>query len=468
MFRIDSPGATEDNKFTEGDPAAGTRATVVSAEWLNAIQEELANAVEGEGAALDKENSAQLRQLFASRVIRVGDVTQLAAINSPQPGWQASLAGDNPGIFEFDDSNLSSEVLSDPIRYVAPGGEDGSSGAWVYQEAIGITTSSQSSVLDKSGASYIGNMTAGGGLSAILDNPSTSGSGYIEDLDGWAGVSLPSPESVGRAVFYTDNSGFDSTVSSNKQVILELYGKAGSAPSSQTDGTLLGRRVFVDLDLRNSVTVKSDDISGEFDHIWGRVLVETTWAKLTGLEFYAPETAAVLSMFKPTVMQQTCNETELLPQDSIFIQPFTVDFFSEAPGVVSLDFSINLVHRGDGLSPSYTGAVGVGGRIYYKYANAHADLDTAAWVELPASGSNGINIDERNPAHYANISAMSGLPINKGYYRFGIKMSGHSDGTTQDYIAGVLAEYGDGKNAFRITYLPNSFHLDMSAPKNLD
>lgn len=41
MHRIDGPGATVDKKFTEGDPVGGVQATVVTDDWLNAIQEEV-------------------------------------------------------------------------------------------------------------------------------------------------------------------------------------------------------------------------------------------------------------------------------------------------------------------------------------------------------------------------------------------------------------------------------------------
>jgi hypothetical protein len=41
MHRIDGPGATVDNKFTDGDPVGGIQATLVTDDWLNDIQEEL-------------------------------------------------------------------------------------------------------------------------------------------------------------------------------------------------------------------------------------------------------------------------------------------------------------------------------------------------------------------------------------------------------------------------------------------
>ena len=41
MHRIDGPGATVDNHFTEGDPVGGVQATIVTDDWLNAVQEEI-------------------------------------------------------------------------------------------------------------------------------------------------------------------------------------------------------------------------------------------------------------------------------------------------------------------------------------------------------------------------------------------------------------------------------------------
>ena len=62
MHRIDTSTATPDNRFTEGDPAIPLPATVVSADWLNAVQEELVAVVTGAGLELDKAENDQLRQ----------------------------------------------------------------------------------------------------------------------------------------------------------------------------------------------------------------------------------------------------------------------------------------------------------------------------------------------------------------------------------------------------------------------
>jgi hypothetical protein len=46
--------------FTKGDPGAGTPATVVTADWANAVQEELAYAIVQGGGSLSKTDRTQL------------------------------------------------------------------------------------------------------------------------------------------------------------------------------------------------------------------------------------------------------------------------------------------------------------------------------------------------------------------------------------------------------------------------
>lgn len=40
---------TADNKFVDGNPVTGTLGTVLPAAWLNSVQDEIANAITGEG-----------------------------------------------------------------------------------------------------------------------------------------------------------------------------------------------------------------------------------------------------------------------------------------------------------------------------------------------------------------------------------------------------------------------------------
>jgi len=66
MHKIDSDGATIDNKFTEGNPALTIPATVVSAAIANAWQEELVTVIEGVGITLLTSGTDTFDQLDAA------------------------------------------------------------------------------------------------------------------------------------------------------------------------------------------------------------------------------------------------------------------------------------------------------------------------------------------------------------------------------------------------------------------
>jgi hypothetical protein len=55
-----TPTANASGEFTDGNPVNGTRSTLLKAAWLNTIQRELINAVEGLGAEVDPSNDKQL------------------------------------------------------------------------------------------------------------------------------------------------------------------------------------------------------------------------------------------------------------------------------------------------------------------------------------------------------------------------------------------------------------------------
>lgn len=78
-----------------------------------------------------------VRSLFSDRVLQVASFSEIENVSSPENGYQLSQAGASPAIWEFDDSDLSAEVASDPSNYVAPSGQDGSEGAWVKQWGVG-------------------------------------------------------------------------------------------------------------------------------------------------------------------------------------------------------------------------------------------------------------------------------------------------------------------------------------------
>lgn len=79
MHRIDGPGATPDNRFTEGDPVAAVPATEVSAAWLNSVQEELVAIVLEAGLSLDKGDDSQVLQAIRSLIGNADDQLMQAA-----------------------------------------------------------------------------------------------------------------------------------------------------------------------------------------------------------------------------------------------------------------------------------------------------------------------------------------------------------------------------------------------------
>lgn len=68
MHRIDGPGATVDNKFTEGDPVSAVPATQVTDDWLNAVQEEITAVILSAGITLNKANNAQLLAAITQKI----------------------------------------------------------------------------------------------------------------------------------------------------------------------------------------------------------------------------------------------------------------------------------------------------------------------------------------------------------------------------------------------------------------
>ena len=75
MHRIDGPGATVDNRFTDGDPVGGVQATMVTDDWANDVQEELMSILAA--AAITPVKGTQNQVLQAIRKIGVGVVGAL-------------------------------------------------------------------------------------------------------------------------------------------------------------------------------------------------------------------------------------------------------------------------------------------------------------------------------------------------------------------------------------------------------
>lgn len=66
MQRISGPTAPN-RRFVAEDPLASQPGTIITAEWLNSVQEELANLLEKAGVPLDASNTSQLHELLNGR-----------------------------------------------------------------------------------------------------------------------------------------------------------------------------------------------------------------------------------------------------------------------------------------------------------------------------------------------------------------------------------------------------------------
>jgi hypothetical protein len=126
---------------------------------------------------------------------------------------------------------------------------------------------------DRTTGTNIGDVSGGGGLTAAFDgttsqafaacaqHPSGSTSCYV-------GKTFGSPKAISKMiVFGSNDSGFVSAA--NPACSLKIYGKNGAAPSTGTDGTLLGSITFTDTANESAGrTVTSTDIASLWDHGW--------------------------------------------------------------------------------------------------------------------------------------------------------------------------------------------------------
>lgn len=87
MNRIDHSTATAEGQFTGGNPGARIPPTVVTAAWLNGVQEEMCRLIEAQGITLDPEDQDQLAAAILTMI--VGELATLTIADVA--GLQAAL-----------------------------------------------------------------------------------------------------------------------------------------------------------------------------------------------------------------------------------------------------------------------------------------------------------------------------------------------------------------------------------------
>lgn len=78
MQRINTP----DGQFHAGDPSTGALGTIVTRDFMQSIQEELAGFVEGAGIQLDPASNAQLAKALSARLVANSPLADTGAVNA--------------------------------------------------------------------------------------------------------------------------------------------------------------------------------------------------------------------------------------------------------------------------------------------------------------------------------------------------------------------------------------------------
>jgi hypothetical protein len=115
MHRIDGAGATVTGQWTSGDPSTGTPATLFTADFMNAVQNEIENViVTGAGIALNKASNSQL--LLA--VQTVGALISGGLTPSAQAGASHTYVVGNRGAVV---SRSHGSAMTDTLPGTSPG-----------------------------------------------------------------------------------------------------------------------------------------------------------------------------------------------------------------------------------------------------------------------------------------------------------------------------------------------------------
>ena len=182
MQRIDSYGATEENLFTEGDPANAIPATEVSAPWLNAVQEELCAVIVAAGIELNPASNAQLLAALQAMGPRAATETQsgiaeLATAAEVQAGTDAARIVTPAGLASFGKVLSANGYQRFPGGLILQWGGFSSTGAWTFP----IT-------FPNAVFSVVGTAAQNGSVDAIsLDSiPTTSGAVFRSQTVGTA------------------------------------------------------------------------------------------------------------------------------------------------------------------------------------------------------------------------------------------------------------------------------------------
>ncbi|WP_052742277.1 hypothetical protein [Pseudomonas frederiksbergensis] len=249
MHRIDGPGATVDNLFTEGDPVGGVPATVVTDDWLNDVQENIMAVIAAGGITPTKGRAADLLDSLKGRLIGIQKLTANGTY-IPTPGMKnvyVKYVGGGGG-------SGSVPATAATQTAAAGGGASGSYGeAWLTAAQIGA---SQAVLVGAGGAAGpIGGAGGTGGTSSmgvLLTAPggggSPAGTVVSSTSSGLASGGASGPVTVGGNVLNTSGQQGNIGFALNSQTLggsggsnpIGSGGIAGGASTAPTAGTGYG------------------------------------------------------------------------------------------------------------------------------------------------------------------------------------------------------------------------------------
>ena len=173
-------------------------------------------------------------------------------------------------VSDVDPYNIPSNAFSGGLNVRF---DDGSVERAVVFRNIDSTNAGRTTGL--SGGTAIGDLTGDGGLAASVDGTTaqatTACASLASTTTGYVGYTLAASKPISFVNIYGSNdAGY--VASANPEVTFTLYAKTGSAPSTSTDGTVIGTTTITDSTDESAATaIYSTDTVTEWAHVWVKI-----------------------------------------------------------------------------------------------------------------------------------------------------------------------------------------------------
>lgn len=308
-------------------------------------------------------------------------------------------------------------------------------------------------LIDLTGLTTFGNMTYGDGLAGIM-NPDTAHVGYSQSTGGYAGVTLATASKIVSADIISADNGFDAS-SNTTSITIKLYGKTGSAPSSATDGTVLGTLTFTDVNTNTTKTITSSNQDTAYNHVWVSVTTGV-WCILAAFKPYTIDAVSEYFPSTPTddhgsryTVTRFINTAIALCQQETEAPEYRIGVYAPAAAVATVSYQGAFVHN---MVNDYMGVIGgVSVVPHYRIGDSWAECKAASkqCMSKGIMGGNILNHDD----HYINLKTDVKMTLTSGkYYMFGIDLNAQTPyPQVGDGQASLLVEGGNGLNQFTVT-----------------